>query len=49
MKQNLERLIEEIIVDAYDPHEQLSGFLQVFSDEVGATVIAGRVIDLDRQ
>jgi hypothetical protein len=33
MTQNLERLIEEITVDACDLYEQLWGFLQVFSDE----------------
>ena len=34
MAQDLEQLIDEITLDAYDLYEQLSGFLQVFSDEV---------------
>jgi hypothetical protein len=34
MAQDLEPLIEEITVDAYDLYEQLSGFLQIFVDEV---------------
>jgi len=32
--QSLAKLIDEITVDAYDTDEQLSGFLQVFQDEV---------------
>lgn len=43
MAQSLEQLIDEITVDAYDTDEQISGFLQVFQDEVtvpaGATVL----------
>jgi hypothetical protein len=34
MAQSLAELIDEITLDAYDLYEQLSGFLQVFSDEV---------------
>ena len=44
MAQSLAKLIDEITLDAYDLYEQLSGFLQVFSDEV--TVPApGAVLD----
>lgn len=43
MAQSLAQLIDEITVDAHDTDEQLSGFLQVFQDEVtvpvGATVL----------
>ncbi len=31
---DLDRLIEEIIVDAYDENEQLAAFWQAFEDEV---------------
>jgi hypothetical protein len=42
--QPLPELIDEITLDAYDLFQQLSGFLQVFSDEV--TVPApGAVLD----
>jgi hypothetical protein len=34
MAQSLAELVDEITLDAYDIYEQLSGFLQVFSDEV---------------
>ena len=34
MAQTLAQLVDEITVDAYDTDEQLSGFLQVFQDEV---------------
>jgi hypothetical protein len=34
MPQDLGQLIDEITLDAYDLYDQLSGFLQVFSDEV---------------
>jgi hypothetical protein len=34
MPQDVEQLIDEITLDAYDLYEQLSGFLQAFSDEV---------------
>lgn len=40
MVQSLARLIEEITVDAYDTDEQMSGFLQVFQDEVAVPVAA---------
>ena len=40
MVQSLARLIEEVTVDAYDTDEQMSGFLQVFQDEVAAAVAA---------
>ena len=40
MVQSLARLIEEITVDAYDTDEQMSGFLQVFQDEVALPVAA---------
>ncbi|MGH9092845.1 MAG: hypothetical protein ACRDZR_15930 [Acidimicrobiales bacterium] len=40
MVQSLARLIEEITVDAYDTDEQISGFLQVFQDEVAVPVAA---------
>jgi hypothetical protein len=44
MPQDLEQLIDEITLDAYDLYEQLSGFLQVFVDEV--TILAlGTVVD----
>ena len=42
MGQSLVVLIDEITLDAYDLYEQLSGFLQVFSDEV--TVPALRTV-----
>ncbi len=45
MAQSLAQLIEEITVDAYDTEEQMSGFLQVFQDEV-AVPIAATVLDL---
>jgi hypothetical protein len=35
MAQDLEQLIEEITVDAYDLYEQLSGFLQVWRRPAG--------------
>jgi hypothetical protein len=37
---SLAQLIDEITVDAYDTCEQLSGFLQVFDDEVAVPVSA---------
>ena len=40
MPQPLAQLIDAITVDAYDTGEQLSGFLQVFQDEVTAPVSA---------
>ena len=40
MAQSLARLVEEITVDAHDTDEQLSGFLQVFQDEVTVPVSA---------
>lgn len=40
MPRSLAQLIDEIIVDAYDTDEQLSGFLQVFQDEVTVPVSA---------
>jgi hypothetical protein len=44
MAQDLEQLIDEITVDAYGLDEQLTGFLQVFVDEV--TIPApGTVLD----
>lgn len=44
MAQDLEQLIDEITVDAYGLNEQLTGFLQVFVDEV--TIPApGTVLD----
>ncbi len=45
MAQSLAQLIEEITVDAYDTDEQMSGFLQVFQDEVAVPVVA-TVLDL---
>ncbi len=39
MVQSLARLIEEITVDAYDTDEQMSGFLQVFQDEVALPLL----------
>jgi hypothetical protein len=53
MAQTLAQLIDEFTVDAYDINEQLSGFLQVFQDEVttpiSATVlgVAVEVVSLD--
>lgn len=38
--QSLARLIEEITIDAHDTDEQMSGFLQVFQDEVAAPIAA---------
>jgi hypothetical protein len=47
--QSIAQLIDEITVDAYDTDEQLSGFLQVFQDEVtgptSATML-GMAIDV---
>jgi hypothetical protein len=40
MPQDFEQLIDEITLDAYDVYEQLSGFLQVFSDEVTVPALA---------
>ena len=40
MAQSLARLIEEITVAVYDTGEQMSGFLQVFHDEVAVPVAA---------
>jgi hypothetical protein len=40
MVQSLTQLIEEITVDANDTDEQMSGFLQVFQDEVAIPVAA---------
>ena len=53
MAQSLAQLIDEITVDAHDTDEQLSGFLQVFQDEIvtpaSATVLgmAVEVIGFD--
>lgn len=55
MAQSLAQLIDEITVDAYDTDEQLSGFLQVFQDEIvtpaSATVrgMAVEVIGFDQE
>jgi hypothetical protein len=49
--QSLTQLIDEITVDAYDTDEQLSGFLQVFQDEVTAPVSAtvlGMTVEVTR-
>lgn len=40
MPQSIAQLIVEITVDAYDTDEQLSGFLQVFQDEVAVPACA---------
>ncbi|MGH9292284.1 MAG: hypothetical protein ACRDZ6_05845 [Acidimicrobiales bacterium] len=40
MAQYLAQLIDEITVDAYNTDEQMSGFLQVFQDEVAVPVAA---------
>lgn len=45
MAQSLAQLIEEITVDAHDTDEQLTGFLQVFQDEVAVPVPAA-VLDI---
>jgi hypothetical protein len=45
MAQSLAELIDEITLDAYDLCEQLSGFLQVFVDEVTVPV-PGAVLDI---
>ncbi|MDQ1358209.1 MAG: hypothetical protein QOG44_2582 [Acidimicrobiaceae bacterium] len=53
MAQSLAQLIDQITVDANDTEEQLSGFLQVFQDEIvtpaAATVlgVAVEVISFD--
>jgi hypothetical protein len=44
MAQTLAELIAEITLDAYDLYEQLSGLLQVFSDEVTVPA-SGAVLD----
>jgi len=44
MAQDLQQLIDEITVDAYGLDEQLSGFLQVFVDEV-AVPAPGTLLD----
>jgi hypothetical protein len=55
MAQTLAQLIDEITLDAYDTTEQLSGFLQVFQDEVtipiSATVlgVAVEVVGFDQE
>ena len=53
MAQTLAQLIDEFTVDAYDTNEQLSGFLQVFQDEVTTLIsatalgVAVEVVSLD--
>lgn len=55
MPKSVAQLIDEITVDAYDTDEQLSGFLQVFQDEVtvpaSATMLgtAIEVVGFDRE
>jgi len=47
--QSLGKLIDEITVDAYDIDEQLSGFLQVFQDEVtvpSSATVLGMAIEV---
>jgi hypothetical protein len=47
--QSLAKLIDEITVDAYDTDEQLSGFLQVFQDEVtvpASATVLGMAIEV---
>jgi len=47
--QSLADLIDEITVDAYDAAEQLSGFLQVFQDEVtvpASATVLGMAIEV---
>lgn len=46
MAESLAQLVDEIVIDAHDTDEQLSGFLQLFQDEV-ASRIAATVLDLD--
>jgi hypothetical protein len=47
--QDLEQLIDEITVDAYGLDEQLTGFLQVFLDEVSlpaSAVVLGSAVEV---
>lgn len=46
MAQSLAQLIDEITVDAHDTDEQLSGFLQVFQDEI-VTPASATVLGVD--
>lgn len=49
MAQSLARLIDEITVDAHDTDEQLSGFLQVFQDEIAtptAAIVLGMAVEV---
>ena len=49
--QDLEQLIDEITVDAYGLDEQLTGFLQVFLDEVtlpASAVVLGSAVEVVR-